>query len=225
MKSVATVPTGQTLYLEGRRVWNERYGEYLGAANAWRTMALICAVTTTLSVAGNIYQSSRSQLVPYVIEVGQIGMPVNAGFATESTVADPRIMKALIGSFISDIRAVIADASAEKIGITRAFHFLREGDPAHATIVEFLTNDETNPFKRAETETITVQINSLLPITDKTWQVEWQELVRNRQGMEIETYHMKAMLSVTTAPTTDESVLNHNPIGLFIKEVSWNRVL
>jgi type IV secretion system protein VirB5 len=225
MKTATTVPTGQTLYLEGRRVWNERYGEYLGAANAWRKLALICAATTTLSVAGNIYQSSRSHLVPYVIEVGQMGMPVNAGFANEASATDPRIMKALIGSFISDIRSVIADASAEKIGVTRAFHFLREGDPAHATIVEFLTNDGTNPFKRAETETITVQVNSLLPITDKTWQVEWEELVRNRQGMEIERYHMKAMLAVTTAQSTDESVLSHNPIGLFIKEVSWNRVL
>jgi len=223
--TVQTSPPGQTLFLEGRRVWNERYGEYLGAANAWRKLALVCASTTALSVAGNIYQSYRSHLIPYVIEIGQLGMPVNAGFPNEASKADPRILKALIGSFISDIRSVIADASAEKIGITRAFHFLREGDPAHATIVEFLTNDETNPFKRAEITTITVQVNSALPITEKTWQLEWLEIERNRQGMETGKSHMKAMLSIAMAETTDESVLAHNPIGLFITEVSWNRVL
>jgi type IV secretion system protein VirB5 len=220
-----TSPPGQTLFLEGRRVWNERYGEYLGAANAWRKLALVCAATTTLSVGGNIYQSSQSHLIPYVIEIGQLGMPVNAGFPSEASKADPRIMKALIGSFISDLRSVIADASAEKIGITRAFHFLREGDPAHATIVEFLTNDETNPFKRAEVTTVTVQVNSALPITEKTWQLEWLEIERNRQGLETGKSQMKAMLTVAMAETTDESVLAHNPIGLFITDVSWNRVL
>jgi type IV secretion system protein VirB5 len=223
--TVPTSPPGQALFLEGRRVWNERYGEYLGAANAWRKLALICAATTTLSVGGNIYQSSQSHLIPYVIEIGQLGMPVNAGFPNEASKADPRIMKALIGSFISDLRSVIADASAEKIGITRAFHFLREGDPAHATIVEFLTQDETNPFKRAEVTTVTVQVNSALPITEKTWQLEWLEIERNRQGLETGKSQMKAMLTVAMAETTDESVLAHNPIGLFITDVSWNRVL
>lgn len=223
--TVPTSPPGQTLFLEGRRVWNERYGEYLGAANAWRKLALICAATTALSVGGNIYQSSQSHLIPYVIEIGQLGMPVNAGFPNEASNADPRIMKALIGSFISDLRSVIADASAEKIGITRAFHFLREGDPAHATIVEFLTNAETNPFKRAEVTTVTVQVNSALPITEKTWQLEWLEIERNRQGLETGKSQMKAMLTVAMAETTDESVLAHNPIGLFITDVSWNRVL
>jgi len=225
MNTPLQVPSGETLYLEGRRIWNERYGEYLGAANAWRKIATLCAATTVLSIGGNIYQASRSHLVPYVIEVGQLGMPVNAGFPSETHTSDMRIMKALIGSFISDIRSVIADASAEKIAINRAFHFIREKDPAHAMVVEFLTNNASNPFKRAETTTISVQVNSILRITEQTWQVEWMETERTRQGLESGQIPMKAMLSVTSAPTTDESVLKHNPIGLFITEISWNRVL
>lgn len=225
MNSSPTPSTGETLFLDGRRLWNERYGEYLGAAVAWRRIATLCAIATALSVAGNIYQASRSHLVPYVIEVGQLGTPVSAGFPSETQTADTRIIKALIGSFISDIRSVIADASAEKIAINRAFHFLREKDPAHAMVVEFLTDNRSNPFKRAETATTTVQVNSILRITEQTWQVEWMETERDRQGLERGQFPMKAMLTVTNAQTTDESVLKHNPIGLFITEISWNRVV
>jgi len=225
MSTPSPVPTGETLYLEGRRIWNERYGEYLGAANAWRKIALLCAGATVLSIGGNLYQASQTRLIPYVIEIGNLGTPVNAGFPSETRSTDTRIMKALIGSFISDIRSVIADASAEKIAINRAFHFIREKDPAHAMVVEFLTNNASSPFKRAETSTITVQVNSILRITEQTWQVEWSETERDRQGLQMAEYPMKAMLSVTIAPTADESVLKHNPIGLFITDISWNRVL
>jgi type IV secretory pathway TrbF-like protein len=41
---------------------------------------------------------------------------------------------------------------------------------------------DSSPFKRAAKEMVSTEIKTVIPQTPDTWQVEWMETTRDRQG-------------------------------------------
>lgn len=85
---------------------------------------------------------------------------------------------------------------------------------------------DSSPFKRATKEMVSVEIKSVLPQTPDTWQVEWTETTRDRQGvMKGQPVNMRALVNVytieTTSQTTDEQLRN-NPLGIYVRDFSWS---
>ena len=60
-------------YVEARREWNERYGDYIQQAHHWRTMAIICGLVALICVFGMAYIGAQNKIVPYVVEVDKLG--------------------------------------------------------------------------------------------------------------------------------------------------------
>jgi type IV secretory pathway TrbF-like protein len=77
---------------------------------------------------------------------------------------------------------------------------LAPNDPATAKMNEWLNgNADASPFKRAAKEMVSVEIKSVLPQTPDTWQVDWVETTRDRQGaVKGQPVTMRAL--VTTTP-------------------------
>ena len=85
----------------------------------------------------------------------------------------------------------------------------------------------SSPFRRAAKETVSTEIVSVIPQTPDTWQVDWIETVRDRQGiLKGQPYRMRALVTVYTVPatpqTTEEQVRN-NPLGIYVRDFSWSR--
>jgi len=91
------------------------------------------------------------------------------------------------------------------------------------------SNSETSPFKRAAKETVDVQITSILPQSNETWQVDWLETVRARgDGSIISRFRMRALVSIYVAPPTSqtsEEQIRKNPLGIFIRDFNWSKQL
>ena len=78
-----------------------------------------------------------------------------------------------------------------------------------------------DPFKVAQHQTVTVQIDSILPLSKSTWQVRWTEQALGLDGAPIATTHWEAVLGTEMAPqTSDDSILD-NPLGFYVKRISW----
>ncbi|MBL4890388.1 MAG: conjugal transfer protein TrbF, partial [Rhizobiaceae bacterium] len=60
-------------YVDGRKEWLERYGDYIEAAQSWRRIAIITGLTALLAVCGVIYIGSQNKIVPYVVQVSELG--------------------------------------------------------------------------------------------------------------------------------------------------------
>ena len=80
---------------------------------------------------------------------------------------------------------------------------------------------EASPFKRAETEMVSVDIRTVLPQSPDTWQVDWVETTRDRQGsVKGPPVTMRALVTVYTAEvssqTTDEQL--RNPLNIIPPE-------
>jgi type IV secretion system protein VirB5 len=87
----------------------------------------------------------------------------------------------------------------------------------------------SSPFKRAVKETVSTEIVSVIPQTPETWQVDWMETTRDRQGVaKAQGVRMRALVTVytvaSTSSTTEEQIRN-NPLGIYVRDFSWSRQL
>ena len=158
-------------YVDARREWNERYGSYMARARNWRLMAILSGLSSILAVGGLAYSAAQNRFVPYVVEVDKLGALATVGFADRAAPIDHRIVKAYLTRFVEDARGVTSDPVAQKAPINRVYSMIAQGTSGLTKLNELYKDN--SPFKRSETETVAVEIISVLPITDQTWQCEW----------------------------------------------------
>src|SRR5689334_17511665 len=109
------------VYLAARREWNERYGDYIAQARSWRLVAFGMLGVTALSIAGNVWQATQSHVVPYVVAMDRLGDALAISRADIAAPADPRLIRAQLARWVSNVRSVYVDVPAEKRLITEAY--------------------------------------------------------------------------------------------------------
>lgn len=214
---------GTNPYLDARREWNERYGDYIQQAQQWRLAALISGAIALVSSGGIAYIGAQSKVVPYVVEVDKLGMASAVSPAEHTATADARIIRAYLARFITDWRTVSIDPVAQKGAIDRVYAMLPSGSSSLVKLNEHFTAN--NPFKIAATDRIAISITDMLKISDQTWQVEWQEVRRNLRGELTSNLRMKASITVGITPPTEERLILINPLGVYITDLNWSRQL
>jgi type IV secretion system protein TrbF len=113
-------------------------------------------------------------------------------------------------------------AFAQRKAIERVYNRVAYGSEAVKVVNEFYRNDP--PQKRMERETVSVDVESVLPTTEKTYEIEWSETVRDFQGEVKSQNHWKGSVTVSVNPPTDEQLVRMNPLGIYVTNISWARV-
>ncbi|MCK1326680.1 conjugal transfer protein TrbF [Bradyrhizobium sp. 156] len=210
-------------YLAARQEWNERYGSYVKAAAAWRLVGIIAMVMAVIGFAYALFQSTQVKLVPYVVEVDKLGTAMSAGYPQQIEYADPRVVRATLGSFISNFRSVTPDAVVQKQYIDRTYALLRTSDPATQKINDWFRS--TSPFEKAKTTTIAVEVNNIVALSNQSYQIDWTEFERDRKGKEIGAHRFRGIATVTLTAPQDEQTIRLNPIGLYLRDFDWTAQL
>ncbi|MCG8274184.1 conjugal transfer protein TrbF [Aquamicrobium sp. NLF2-7] len=210
-------------YLAARQEWNERYGSYVMAARAWRIVGITGMLMAVIGFSYALYQSTQVKLVPYIVEVDRLGTAVSAGFPQQIEYADARVVRATLGSFVSNFRSVTPDAVVQKQYIDRTYALLRTSDPATEKINAWFRGN--SPFDRALTMTVAIEVTNIVPLSNQSYQVDWTEFQRDRQGKELGTRRYRGIATVTLTPPQDEAVIRFNPIGLYLRDFEWTAQL
>lgn len=216
-------------YLTARRTWNDHTASIVFARNMWQLLGILSLMIALAGIGGIIYIGSQSRFVPYVVEVDKLGQALAVAPAQRAAAADQRVVHAAVAAFISDARLVTPDVALQRKAVFRLYSMLSATDPATAKMNEWLNGTEkSNPFTRAEDETVSIEILSVIPQTPDTWQVDWNETIRDRQGIIKENpFRMRALVTVYIVPattkTTEEQVRN-NPLGIYVRDFSWSKL-
>jgi type IV secretory pathway TrbF-like protein len=210
-------------YLAARQEWNERYGSYTRAAAAWRVIGIASLTMAVIGFGYALFQSTQIRLVPYIVEVDQLGTAVAGGFPQQIEYADPRVVRATLGGFVASFRSVTPDAAVQKQYVDRTYALLRTGDPATEKVNAWFRSN--SPFERARTTTVAIEVTNIVPLSTQSFQVDWTEYERDRQGREIAVRRFRGIAAVTLTPPQDESVIRLNPIGLYLKDFDWTAQL
>jgi type IV secretion system protein VirB5 len=210
-------------YLAARREWDERYGNLITRERNWRRMALLCALTTLVAIGGLVRLSSQSHVVPFVVALDSLGRTVAAGAATEVSPADDRLKRSTLFSWIENLRTVTTDGVAQRKAIDRVYAHIASGAQSQAFISEFYRSDP--PQKRAQNETVSVEVRSVLPTSERTFELEWREITRDLYGAVKSQDHWKASVTIAVNPPKDERLARINPLGIYVTSANWGKVL
>lgn len=219
----------QNPYVSARRTWNDYTGGQIAARRMWQAVGIASLMIVLACVGGLINVASQSKFIPYVVEVDSIGKTVAGGPANQTTIVDPRITKAAVSDFISDARLVTPDIALQRKAVFRVYSRLEPTEPATKKMGEYLNGSpDSNPFARASKEMVSIEIKTVLPQTADTWQIDWIETTRDRQGGVIgQPAFWRALVTVyiaAPAPGTKEEQLILNPLGVYVRDYSWQKL-
>jgi type IV secretory pathway TrbF-like protein len=221
------VPSGleRDPYTEARDVWLERYGTYIQQAYNWRLVALLEAVALTCAIAGLIFLSSQSKLVPYVVAIDKVGAAIAVAPADRAGAVDPRVVRAQLANWIVFARSVVTDRVVELQYIDRIYGSVAADSPAKGYLDNWYPADGHSPFERAKSETDSVAVNAILPISPDSYEIQWTETIRDLHGRVMKTQTWDATATIAFRPPENEQTILKNPLGLYITSISWTQKL
>ena len=224
--------TGESLnpYLSARRTWNDLMKAQVASRRSWEMIAILCLLIALASVGGIAYVGSQSKFIPFLYHVDPHGHATAIGPVEMASPTDPRVLAATIGEFIANARLVTVDAALQRKAVYQVYAMLSEQDPATGKMNQWMNGTEdSNPFTRAEKETVTVDISTVLPQTPDTWEVTWVESVWDRKGeVKTQPVPMRALVTVYRAEpstTVTEDELRRNPLSVYVRDFSWSKQL
>lgn len=213
-------PKPETPYARAGAVWDERMGSARAQAANWRLAAFGALGLSCLSVGGLIWQSSRSIVTPYVVEIDETGAARAVGPAMETyRPSDAQIAHAL-ASFIRDVRSVSIDPVVVRENWLRAYDYAT--DRGAMALNEYARDND--PFRDVGRRSVTVDVGSVVRATDTSFEIRWSEKTyASGQFEKLERF--TAHLTIVMSPPRTAEALHKNPLGLFVHGVNWSKDL
>lgn len=213
-------PAPVTPYQRAGQVWDERIGSARAQARNWRLMALGGLLLSTGLTGGLLWQSLQSRVVPYVVEVDNLGearavAPLKEGYRpTDAQIAWH------LGRFIRDVRSVSLDPVLMRANWLSAYDLVTDRGGRFLNAYA----RSAQPFRRIGEQTVSVQVTSVVRASDRSFQVKWIETAYQR-GNIAAVSRWTAILSVSMRPPESADELRRNPLGLRIDGIDWSREL
>jgi len=213
-------PEPVTPYQKAAQAWDERIGSARVQARNWRLMAFGALGLSCMLAIGMIWQSLQSRVVPYVVQVDRLGAAQAVALAEAHYQPTDAQIAYFLAHFITDVRSLSIDPVVVRANWLEAYNFATD----HGAV--FL-NDyarANDPFAHVGERTVSVQVTSVVRVSDSSFQVKWQEQTYEHDSL-AKTEHWTAILSVVTKEPANEDVLRKNPLGLYVNGIDWSREL
>jgi type IV secretion system protein VirB5 len=209
-------------YVAAKGEWNRIHLELLRDRRRWQAVAGVELLVVLILAAGLVWVAGQHKTVPYVVEVDALGAaravrPAENGRAP----TDDRIIRYQLAGFLRGARVVLADRVAMKRGLEQVYAHVR--GPARTFLDEHYRTH--NPFEIVKTYTVLPTVTSLLPLSEKSWQVRWTEEQRGRDGALLGKSQWEAVVRVEIRPPTTADGIEANPFGLYVTDLRWTKQL
>ena len=213
-------PEPTTPYQKAAQLWDDRIGSARVQAKNWRLMAFGSLSLSCLLAGGVIWQSLQARVVPYVVEVDRLGGVEAIGPAEQHYRPSDAQIAFFLARFISDVRSLSIDPVVVRNDWLEAYDYATD----HGAV--FLNDfaQKNDPFAHVGERTVSVQVTSVVRVSDSSFQVKWLEQTYEHDSL-AKTEHWTAILSVVTKDPANTDVLRKNPLGLYVNGLNWSREL
>lgn len=213
-------PTAETPYQRAAQVWDDRIGSARVQAKNWRLMAFGCLALSMGLAGGIVWQSTKSRVSPYVVEVDRFGAVQAIGPAeTPYQPSDAQIAYHL-ARFIRNVRGLSIDPVVVRRSWLEAYDFAT--DRGAQVLNTFATAND--PFRAVGDRSVSVEVTSVVRASADSFQVKWSEETW-RQGARVSIERWTGILTVVIHSPRDATTLRKNPLGIYVHGLDWSREL
>lgn len=211
----------ESRWTKSKREWDDRIGNARLQAFNWRLIAIILSLCLLVTISGLIYQSSKSTVTPYVIEVDSTsGMARAVGPASASNYTPKEAeVKYFLSQFIQNSRSVPLDPIMYKQNWNKAYMFMRQS--AATKMNQYMQNE--NQISLLGRETVQPNVLVIVPMTNSTYQIRWTEENFSIGGGQKSVTNMTGVFTIEFGQPKDERELLINPLGMYIKDFSYSK--
>jgi type IV secretion system protein VirB5 len=215
-----TTPAAETPYQKAAQVWDERIGSARVQARNWRLIAFGNLVLATGLAAAIVWQATRGTVVPWVVQVDQLGQAQ----AVARAVADYKPTDGQIAwhlaRFIEQVRSIPIDPVIVRQNWLSAYDFAT--DRGALALNDYARSND--PFAKVGKVQIAVDVSSVIRASADSFRISWTER-RYENSSLAATERWSAIVTIVVSPPRDADRLRKNPLGIFIHALNWSKEL
>ncbi len=212
-------------YQQVKQQWNEVFANALASKRNWQVMSFVQSGIILVLIFSLVNLATRSKLIPYIVEVDNLGRAVAYAPAEQIKVLDERVIRAYLFRFVEKSRSVITDAEAMRRNLTEAYKMVTPDVKQNVLNAHY---QENNPLEIARTRSRQIIPLSCLKQSKSTFLIEWKEVDRDMSSKVIGNKQWKALITIVRVPPDNETKMKldpMNPFGIFITSLSWSKIL
>lgn len=202
-------------YEKAKKEFLDFYGEMSARLHSWKLISFFMLILVIISVSGVVYLSTRSSLIPYVIEVDDTGNAkgINPAYQVNYEPTEANIQYYL-QNFVNKSRWISADEVLQGKFYIEAVSFLsKEMKEKFDEVVR--AENWTELLKNGITRDVQIESISKVAGTQDSYQVRWTESVYKR-GDFIDTKKFLGIFSIKIVQPKNLEELQTNPLGIKI---------
>lgn len=200
----------------------EFYAQQSKRINTYKIIAILMLGLTITSTLGCVYLATKSTLIPYVIEVDQVGEAKSIRKADQIYVPKEVEYRYFIREVVTKMRSIPRDSVLFSRNFQQLSFFLTE--PMLKKHEGILINEDTNTLaKQLISRDIVINNFNKIPNTKNTYQVKWTEKMYSAEGIEISDSNFTGIFTVTNEQPTDIVEININPLGIIVEDFSLSK--
>ena len=155
------------LLSRGHEDWDNRVSQAIAGQTAWKRALYAALGVIAISAYGNVWQAQQSKVQTVHIVHDGIGGVIAVSVSSDAYGEPTQAMlKAALEQWIINVRSVYVDIDAMKKGFWAATYLIDARSQSEALVQKFWA--DPSPWKRAETETVSLENVVAVPPTDAT---------------------------------------------------------
>lgn len=177
------------------------------------SIAMIGACFGLISLAAYIYQSSKMQIVPYVITVDKQGAVIARDDVHGSNDIPEIALASDLSNFIEMLRLKSSDKQLMMHAIHTVYARLKPNSPALEVVDKFYNN---HSYRQ---KNVNAEVTGIMRMSDSCFQIDWHE-TSNSSELDGQRQYLSARISYELVSTgQDFQSLKLNPLGIRITEL------
>jgi len=214
--------------LAARNEFAHAFGDLARGKRNWQVASWWLLGLLTVLVVAYVRLAGAARIVPYVIEVDQLGQIASVGAADVMKTPDSRLIAAQLATFVRTVRTVLPASPPQLQAdvMRRAYGFVDQTSSAASTLNAYFADPAHDPRVLGRTLTRQVRVTSTLPIPGTpTWKLRWTETdLPLEVGVLTRTTGWEGYVTVRLRPPTTIDAVQDNPLGLFITSINWTEI-
>lgn len=200
----------------------EFYAQQSKRINTYKIIAILMLGLTITSTLSCVYLSTKSTLIPYVVEVDQTGEAKAIRRAEQLYVPKEVEYRFFIREIVHKMRSIPRDNVLFSRNFQQLSYYLTEAMLQKHQ--EILINEDTNTLaKQLISRDLNITSFNKVPRTKNTYQVKWNEKMYSAEGLEISNSNFTGLFTVTNEQPKDIAEININPLGIIVEDFSLSK--